>query len=58
MALRKSYEVVGWTHNGTLYCVDHEPGLSNTDISIPQPVFLDQITQYDVCDLCFIPLDA
>lgn len=99
MAYRKSYEVVGWSYNGALYCVDHEPeppteaagcicgpsmrsvqcvahgaaqgvtvisatGVSqgfldgNSIIDAPQPVFLDQVTQHDVCDLCFIPLDA
>jgi hypothetical protein len=29
-----------------------------TVIDAPSPVFLDQITEHDVCDLCFIPLDA
>jgi len=77
--LRKSYEVVGWSYNAALYCVDHVPGLPTeavtvisatgvsqgvldgngiTVIDAPSPVFLDQITEHDVCDLCFIPLDA
>jgi hypothetical protein len=76
---RKSYEVVGWTYNGALYCVDHKPeppaeavivisatgaerglldGNNITLIDEPQPVFLDQVTAHDVCDLCLIPLDA
>ena len=72
---RKSYEVVGWSYNGDLYCVNHEPapeavtvisatGVSqgvldgNSIIDAPQPVFLDQVTEHDVCDLCLIPLDA
>jgi len=96
---RKSYEVVGWSYNGALYCVDHAPpipddcgqgdhdasecvavthnpkntnvvtvisatGVSqgvldgNSIIDVPQPVFLDQVTAHDVCDLCLIPLDA
>ena len=65
MAFRKSYEVVGWSYDGALYCVDHEPHVSDaTDIAtyiehgIPSPIFLDEITSHDVCDLCLIPLDA
>ena len=81
MAFRKSYEVVGWSYSGALYCVDHEPappipteavtvlsatgvsqglldGNSITIIDVPQPVFLDQVTAHDVCDLCLIPLAA
>lgn len=51
---RKSWEVVGWSQNGTLYCVDHKP----EDLDGPDPVFLDEVTSHDVCDICFIPLDA
>ena len=70
MAYHKVNEVVGWSYNGALYCVDHEPepvdlsieevmaAVSPPPIDVPQPVFLDQVTSHDVCDLCFIPLDA
>ena len=56
--LRKSYDVVGWSYNGTLYCVDHRPWARAGDLDVPQPVILDEITSHDVCDVCFIPLDA
>jgi hypothetical protein len=60
--LRKSYEVVGWSYNGSLYCVDHEPEASTRNLSDlidpPLPVVLDQVAAQDVCDQCFIPLDA
>jgi hypothetical protein len=60
LPLRKSYEVVGWSYNGALYCVDHEPARAPRyfPLDVPQPVFLDEITSHDVCDVCFIPLDA
>ena len=57
MAYHKVNEVVGWSYNGALYCVDHEPHAAIQG-PLPLPVFLDEITSHDVCDLCLIPLDA
>jgi hypothetical protein len=58
MVYRKSYEVVGWSYNAALYCVSCEPNPDPSDIEQPQVVVLDQVTHYDSCDVCFLPLDA
>lgn len=56
MTLRK----VGWSYNGALFCVDHEPEPSpeDVDFNVPQSVVLDEISYHDVCDVCLIPLNA
>lgn len=53
---RKSYEVVGYTFQGAIYCLACSENLPETDQegNPKNPVFLDQINdeEPDTCDTC------
>jgi hypothetical protein len=60
----KSYTVVGYAYQATLYCVEHgedimkglgkepEPPFDRAMDYWPQPVFAEHVQEHDYCDAC------
>jgi hypothetical protein len=57
LPFRKSYEVVGYSYEGSLYCRLHVPKGSEPQGDEPYPVFLGDVQEGDVCDHCLEPLE-
>lgn len=46
-------EIIGWTFNGAMYCIDHKPESIPDGADKPCPIFAsDEIEPLDCCDMC------
>lgn len=56
LAFRKSYEIVGYTLDGDIYCLAcADPAAPDSGYG-PNPVFLDQTDGTEVCGSCHEPI--
>lgn len=49
---RKSYEIVAYTFDGDIYCLECAEDLRPTDYVELNPVFLDMIESPETCGTC------
>ena len=53
---RKTYEVTGYTFNGSAYCVDHKPNVADDELGV---IFLgEEWDSAPTCDICHEPIEV